>query len=143
MNYNCAMADKYYNDKYIPISDEEIKELEQTYNIINVPFLHEHQIIYGIDKNYYRNLVRYEADEKEESIKYIKAQKITYSLLDVISKNGGRELYNKLDYICNEKEKVCICNENANLFRKIYDPPFYYSLDKNKKFINWIELPDQ
>lgn len=27
----------------------------------------------------------------------------------------------KINYLCNKKERMCICNTNANNFRKIYD----------------------
>ena len=37
------------------------------------------------------------------------------------SKDSKSKIYQKNDYICNEKEKICICNLQADNFRRIYD----------------------
>ena len=44
--------------------------------------------------------------------------------------NKNREIYKKTDYLCNEREKVCICNTHAEDFRKIYDGINYKKGDK-------------
>ena len=45
-------------------------------------------------------------------------------------------IYKKTDYLCNEKEKICICNIHAEDFRKIYDGINY---KKDKKYISWCK----
>ncbi len=46
-----------------------------------------------------------------------------------------KNIYKKTNYLCNEKEKICICNTFADDFRKIYDKQNYKS---DNKFISWI-----
>jgi hypothetical protein len=43
----------------------------------------------------------------------------------------------KTDYLCNKKEKICICNTNAEDFRKIYDQNNY---KKVKNILVGLEL---
>jgi hypothetical protein len=45
-------------------------------------------------------------------------------------------IYKMTDYLCNDKERVCICNTHADDFRKIYQGVNY---NKNKKYISWLE----
>lgn len=40
------------------------------------------------------------------------------------------------DYICNKKEKICICNIHAEDFRKIYERNNYR---KDIKYISWCK----
>lgn len=47
-----------------------------------------------------------------------------------------KEIYKKTDYLCNEKEKLCICNTHADDFRKIYDGINY---KQNIKYISWCK----
>lgn len=42
-------------------------------------------------------------------------------MLEYYLTHTDREIYKKTDFLCNEKEKVCICNTHAADFRKIYD----------------------
>ncbi len=44
------------------------------------------------------------------------------------------EIYKKTDYLCNQKEKICICNTHADDLRKIYDGINY---KENVKFISY------
>lgn len=41
-----------------------------------------------------------------------------------------KAIYKKTDYLCNEKEKICICNIHADDFRRIYDGINYKKDDK-------------
>jgi hypothetical protein len=45
-------------------------------------------------------------------------------------------IYDQTDYLCNEREKICICNTNADLYRQIYARNNY---DAEKKYISWIK----
>jgi hypothetical protein len=49
-------------------------------------------------------------------------------------------IYKMTDYLCNDKERVCICNTHADDFRKIYQGVNY---NKNKKYISWLEKKTQ
>jgi DNA-directed RNA polymerase beta subunit len=51
---------------------------------------------------------------------------------------GDCTVFNKkTDYLCNEKEKVCICNTHAEDFRKIYDGVYY---KPDQKYISWFKF---
>ena len=50
-------------------------------------------------------------------------------------KDQNKSVYKKTDYICNEKERICICNTHAEDFRRIYDGSSYIA---GKKFIAWF-----
>jgi hypothetical protein len=41
-----------------------------------------------------------------------------------------KAIYKKTDYLCNEKEKICICNIHADDFRRIYNGINYKKDDK-------------
>jgi hypothetical protein len=45
-----------------------------------------------------------------------------------------RAIYKKTDYLCNEKEKFCICNTHADDLRKIYNGNY----KEGDKFISWF-----
>ena len=45
-------------------------------------------------------------------------------------------IYSMTVYLCNEKERICICNTHAEDFRKIYEGINYI---KNKKYISWCK----
>jgi hypothetical protein len=45
-----------------------------------------------------------------------------------------RAIYKKTDYLCNEREKFCICNTHADDFRKIYNGNY----KEGDKFISWF-----
>ena len=44
---------------------------------------------------------------------------LNFYMNDKDEHNG--HIYKRTDYLCNEKEKVCICNTHAEDFRKIYE----------------------
>jgi len=62
---------------------------------------------------------------------------IVNNMLDYYLNHKDRPIYKKTEYLCNEKEKICICNIHADDFRKIYDGINYES---NKKYISWFKL---
>jgi hypothetical protein len=63
-------------------------------------------------------------------------KKIVNNMVDYYITHRDKEILKKINYLCNEKEKICICNMNANEFRKIYDGIHY---EPNSKYICWIK----
>jgi len=67
-------------------------------------------------------------------------KKIINNMLEDYLTDTDKEIYEKkINYICNKKEKICICNINANNFRKIYDDINY----KDEIYIAWITKCDE
>ena len=58
------------------------------------------------------------------------------NMVDFYLNDKDKEIYKKTDYLCNEKEKICICNIHADDFRKIYDGINY---KQNIKYISWCK----
>ena len=59
--------------------------------------------------------------------------KIMYNMLEHYLTDNNKEIYGKkINYICNKKEKICICNINANN----YNDAIYIAWIKNKSNIN-------
>ena len=56
-------------------------------------------------------------------------------MLEYYFNHKDKPIYKKTDYLCNKKEKVCICNTHAADFRKIYDGINYKPKDK---YISWF-----
>jgi len=62
---------------------------------------------------------------------------IVINMLEYYLNHKYSKFFKKTEYLCNEKEKICICNINADDLRKIYDGPYYIP---NKKYISWFKL---
>lgn len=62
---------------------------------------------------------------------------IVNNMLEYYLNHKDSEIYKKTEYLCNRKEKVCICNTHAEDFRKMYDGINY---EPNKKYISWFKL---
>ena len=58
------------------------------------------------------------------------------NMVDFYLNDKDKGIYKKTDYLCNEKEKLCICNAHADDFRKIYDGINY---KPNVKYIDWCK----
>jgi hypothetical protein len=64
-------------------------------------------------------------------------ENVVNNMLDYYLNHDDTEIYKKTNYLCNEKEKICICNTHANELRKIYDGINYKS---DEKYISWIKF---
>jgi len=118
INSNFKKINDQYSDNYWPLSNTE--DIKQNYKIIDVDWLDPILVkskMFG-DK--------YFTPEKEEIINNM----LTYYL-----NHKDRPIYKKTDYLCNKKEKICICNTHAEDFRKIYDGVNY---KEGAKYISWI-----
>ena len=111
-----------YTDFFTSISDTKIEIIRSTYKVIDVPYLDHIKIRYNMftDKYFENN------PEKQEIIN---------NMLDFYLSHKDKAIYKKTDYLCNEREKICICNTHAEDFRKIYDEQNYKPGDK---YISWI-----
>ena len=123
-NYTNAYLNKKseYNDFFTGIDEENILNLRNNYKIIDVEYLHpilvrskmfgDNFFILPAKKNIVNNMLEYYFNHKD------------------------KEIYKKTDYLCNTKEKLCICNTHAADFRKIYDGVNY---KPNEKYISWFK----
>lgn len=120
--------EKDEKDKYEKVLStlklNEIEDIRNKYKIINVKWIDGTQINYAMFGDDYFNLSN---------------KKIVNNMLDCYLTDKDKEIYEKkINYICNKKEKICICNINANKFRKIYDDINY----KDETYISWIKKCD-
>jgi hypothetical protein len=113
-----------YKDFFTSLSDSKIEQIRESYKVIDVPYLDPIKVNYTMfaDKYFKSN------PEKEDIINI---------MLDFYLSHKDKPIYKKTDYLCNEKEKICICNTHAEDFRKIYDEQNYKQGDK---YISWIIL---
>jgi len=111
-----------YTDFFTSLSDSKIEQIRESYKVIDVPYLDPIQVGSKIfaDKYFENN------PGKEEVIN---------NMLDFYLSHKDKPIYKKTDYLCNTKEKICICNTHAEDFRKIYDEQNYKPGDK---YISWI-----
>jgi hypothetical protein len=111
-----------YTDYFSSLSDTTIDTIRSTYKVIDVPYLDPIKVSSKIFADeYFQN-----NPGKEEIIN---------NMVDFYLIHKDKPIYKKTDYLCNEKEKICICNTQAEDFRKIYDEQNY---KPGKKYISWI-----
>lgn len=111
-----------YTDCFTSLSDSKIKQIRESYKVIDVPYLDPIKVKSKIFADeYFEN-----NPGKEEVIN---------NMLDFYLSHKDKPIYKKTDYLCNTKEKICICNTHAEDFRKIYDEQNYKPGDK---YISWI-----
>ena len=108
-------------DYYTSLDDEKIADLKNNYKIIEVDYLHPVLVRSKIFN-----------DETFSQKKAVLDEMMKYYL-----QHKDKEIYKKTDYLCNETEKICICNTNAEDFRRIYDGINY---KPNDKYISWFTL---
>jgi hypothetical protein len=109
------------NDYYTSLDDEKIADLKNNYTIIEVDYLDP-------------ILVHYKMINKPFSRKSEKKD-VLNKMLKYYLQHNDKEIYKKTDYLCDETEKVCICNTHAEDFRRIYDGIHY---KPNDKYISWF-----
>jgi hypothetical protein len=111
-----------YKDFFTSLSDSKIEQIRKSYKVIDVPYLDPIKVNYTMfaDKYFKSN------PEKEDIINI---------MLDFYLSHKDKAIYKKTDYLCNEREKICICNTHAEDFRKIYDEQNYKPGDK---YISWV-----
>lgn len=110
-----------YNDFFTGINEEYIIYLRNNYKILEVDYFDPIIVrskMFG--DNYFKNSAK---------------KDIVNNMLKYYTRHKDKMIYEKTDYLCNAKEKVCICNVHAADFRKIYDGINY---NPNDKYISWF-----
>jgi hypothetical protein len=122
-NYN---KDEKYTDSYKMLKNHEISKIREQYDVIDVAWLSIDNVHYqmGGDKYF----------DKSNSDNSKTKEEIINSMLVYYLTCQDRAIYKKTDYLCNEREKFCICNTHADDFRKIYNGNY----KEGDKFISWF-----
>jgi hypothetical protein len=116
-------SEKYYNSYYTSLNDNEIKHIRSNYKVVDIDWLDTILINTKIFDDDY----------------FIKSPQQIYlinSMAESYLNDKDKQIYKKTDYICNEKDKICICNIHADDFRKIYDGINY---KQNTTYISWCK----
>jgi hypothetical protein len=113
-----------YDDIYTSLNITEIEKIRQNYKIVEVDWLDKivvNKTIY-YDKYFIKNPIKKE---------------VINNMVDYYLNHEHKDIYKKTDYLCNEKEKICICNIHAEELRKLYDRDSY---PNNTKYISWCKI---
>ena len=117
------MIEKNNKDLYTGLSNDQLNNIKEKYKVIEVPWLDATQVNYKLfNDNYFEN-----SSCKKEMVE---------EMLNYYLNHQDKDIYKKTDYLCNKKEKICICNIHANDLRKIYEGINY---DKQSKYISWYK----
>ena len=123
MGNNINIKNNKFNDVFTGIDENNISYLRNNYKIIDVDYLHPSLVHSKMFADNYFSVL---SNKKE----------VVNNMLDFYLNHSDRAIYKKTDYLCNEKEKVCICNTHADDFRKIYEGINY---KPNEKYISWFK----
>jgi hypothetical protein len=121
-------GDEKYTDNYTWLKNNQINEIREEYKVIDVDWL-------SIDNVHYQMFGDKYFDNSKNSDNSKTKEEIINSMLVYYLNRQDREIYKKTDYLCNEREKICICNTHAEDFRKIYNGINYKEGDK---YISWF-----
>ena len=120
---NITNINNYIECLFTDLDKGKIQYLRQNYVIIDVDYLDKHLVNFKmINNEFFDN-----SFAKKETVN---------KMLDFYLNDKDKNIYKKTDYLCNEKEQVCICNTNANNFRKIYEGINY---KPDQKYISWCK----
>jgi len=112
------------SDLFTYLDNQQLLNIKSNYKIIDVYWLDQIQVNSKIFSDEY-------------FIKSPKKREVIDNMLNYYLNHKDLSIYKKTDYLCNEKEKICICNIHAEDLRKIYDGNY----DKiNNKFISWYNF---
>lgn len=114
---------KIYTDTFTSINDDEIKHIKENYTIINVNLIASDLVHENIAKNNF-------FIENPEKIEIVNDMLNYY-----LTQNHTYVYQKKTELLCNEKERICMCNIYAAKYRKILEGINY---KKDKKYISWI-----
>ena len=117
-----CLQNNTFNDFYTGLNEEILVDLKNNYKIIYVDYL-DPDLVYS--KMYDNN-----------SFLLPRKKNIINNMLEYYLNHKDRSIYKKTDYLCNEKEKVCICNIHAVDLRKIFDGVNY---KPDQKYISWFK----
>jgi hypothetical protein len=126
--YDGDDRDEKYTDNYTWLKNNQINEIREQYKVIDVDWL-------SIDNVHYQMFGDKYFDNSKNSDNSKTKEEIINSMLVYYLNRQDRAIYKKTDYLCNEREKICICNTHAEDFRKIYNGINYKEGDK---YISWF-----
>ena len=126
--YDGYDGDEKYTDNYTWLKNNQINEIREEYKVIDVDWL-------SIDNVHYQMFGDKYFDNSKNSDNSKTKEEIINSMLVYYLSRQDRAIYKKTDYLCNEREKICICNTHAEDFRKIYNGINYKEGDK---YISWF-----
>jgi hypothetical protein len=111
---------KSYKINFTNIDNDEVDNLRKTYDIVDVKYINPQLINYEIFKS-----------------KNSKHKNTINDMIDLVYNDEDKHIFTKTtDYLCNTDKKICICNLNADNFRKIYEGINY---KQNTKYIARIK----
>jgi hypothetical protein len=116
-------SEKYIECQFTLLDNNEITHIRTNYKVVDVDWLDAIKVKYKIFGDDYF---------KKSPLKTY----VINNMVDFYLNDKDKEIYKKTDYLCNEKEKICICNIHADDFRKIYDGINY---KQNIKYISWCK----
>jgi len=112
------------HDFFTHLADEKILDLKNNYKIIDVDYLDPILVHCKMFDDDYFKL-------------HSNKENVVNNMLDYYLNHDDTEIYKKTNYLCDYKEKICICNTHANDLRKIYDGINY---KPDEKYISWIKF---
>ena len=112
-----------YNNIYTSLDNKTINRIREEYKVIDVDWLDP-------------ILVNSKIFADDYFTKLPKKKEIINNMLDYYLNHDDKAIYKKTDYLCNKKEKICICNIHAQDFRKIYEKINY---EEEKNYISWYK----
>ena len=116
-------SEKYHNSFYTSLHHDGIQDIRKKYKVLDVDWLDS-------------TLVNYVMFNDEYFEKSLKKKEVINNMLDYYLNDKDKDIYKKTDYLCNEREKICICNTHAEDLRKIYEGINY---KPNQKYISWYK----
>jgi len=111
-----------YKHTFWSMEDEDIKEI-QNYKIIESLVLDKYIINQLILVDNYFD-------------KYPTKSKVINNMLNYCLEHEEKEKFKTADYICHKRIKVCICNTQAEYFRKMAGNNNYI---EGKQYISWLK----
>ena len=119
-------SEKYYNTSYTSLDDKVIENIRKNYKVVDVDWLDVSQVNYVMlhDKYFEKSL---------------KKKEVVNKMLDFYLNDKYKIIYKTTEYLCNEKEQICICNTHAEQLRNIYKRKDYIP---NQKYISWCKKYD-
>lgn len=124
-----------YNDTFWSTTDTEIANIKTDYKVIKVDWFNEELINYEMFADEYFNINTKINPQKKQK------KQVVIDMVKYYQNHKDSEILTKqTDLLCNKKERICICNVNADNFRKIYNRVNYKADDK---FISWIKKSNE
>jgi len=117
----------YVNEWFTTLNPNEITDIRENYKVVDVDWFDKIQVNSTIFDDEYFNS---KPDKK----------KVLNDMVDHFLTDKDKSIYkNKTNYLCNRKERLCICNTHANDFRKIYDGINY----RDETYVAWVKKTNE